>query len=354
MRYLRNLTDADTMAARTLAETDPETMRDLLGAVVRIVTARKDEHADDVVSLAACTAPRLLIGAESVDHAAASAVAHARRDVARAYFIAGWDTYGDMSDAVNDRDALGDTVTTYRSGSDMPRPDSIADATPADFLASIGRHLTGRAAERWQAVVTAWLAHDEDDCPDCDRASGRRVSPRGVVAHVTGVTPDDSAYHAEYRRAVAALTAARPVVAALVDTYSPRPAGRARQGRAVDPRTPVTRRHAAPVALVNGRTMTPAERFGADYPACRAMRSHRAEDGTYAPCDCPATVRHAGEEYGRSSAPYSPGTAAPFTAARPAPGGRAVTPGTPVPSHKPVVSPRKRPGSNTGPTVRAF
>jgi len=346
MRYLNNVTESDMAASKALEQNDPDTMRALVQAVGAVVAMRRPDHSDDVASLASVTVARLYRG--DVTGAAGAAVAMATAHVTRAYALTDWDLTGDMTEAVNERDSLGDTRTTLSQWA--PRPDTIADATPRDYLHTLAETVPGM-----RTLTDYWTAHDSDDCPDCAPGAGRRVAPRGIVAHVEGFAPTDSAYHRARRHADHALTSARPVMAALLATYAPAPAGSARQGRQVAPKSPVTTAHGDDYRAVSGREATPAESFAMRFPACRAMASHRdAETGEYGRCDCPATVRFDGEEYGAVTAPYAPATAAPFSVARPVAGtGKAVTPGTPVPSHKVTPSPRKRPGGNTGPTIPA-
>lgn len=334
MRHLRTITAADTAASLAMAESDPDTLRSLVLAVAAVVGKRRPEHAEDVVSLAACTVARLHGPNLTPEQSAGMAVAYATRAVRKAYALAVWDsTYGDMTTAPNGRDPMGDTRTHY--GAQTVRPDSVADASAADFLHTVGKRLGGRTGEAWQAVVTAWLTHDSDTCQDCHTA-GNSVTPRGILAHVHGYSDTDAGYSRDRRTTVAAMRSARPILAALVDQYAPRPAGGARGSRQVDPRTPVTRPGVAPLA--SGRTLTPGEAFGIAFPDCRTPRAHRdPQSGEYAPCDC-RTARHTGEQYGVSTAPI---------------GERDRRDNGQVKAFPTRVSPRKR-GSDNGPSTRAF
>lgn len=213
-RGIRSIRPSDVDASVALQGSDPATyltLRDAVLAGVRGVPAA-DQH--DVTAVALLTVARHYSVLGSTAHAVARAVSLARQAVTAAGSEAP-DVLVDWTDA-DERTRLEAWQAT--------RPDSIAatndqrEAFRALLARVAGEHGDDVLAA-WEAIAGAWLAHDSRACARCGQ--GTRLSVETIRLHVSGRTAatdraarrmaeQDRATVALVREALAPMVASRP------------------------------------------------------------------------------------------------------------------------------------------------
>lgn len=335
-------TNLNRKAARTVAETLPSqvaawrslSQSDASSLVTAVSQAARHDDDPDTVSHAVMVAAGLWQG--NALKAARAALNIARRDVsaARTEIAVG------LSEIIGD-DETDPTHSTLSQWGTSPA-DSRYRTTAGD-LVDVAATLAGPDA---LALVKAYRAHAQG-CTTCEApTAGRRPTLAGIPTHVAGVTKraDGATYDRLTRgasRALASVPTFGDVCSHLAD---PAPlAERVRTSRATGgDRTPRTSQGPAEVTVT---MRVDAMGYPAHYgygPAVETVTVTRAMTGAESEtmtARAEKNARWSGEEYGVTTAPNL----------------RDVSETTGMlKAFKPVVSPRKRPGGQTGPTVPAF
>lgn len=408
---LSGVTDAHIAAAHALGETDPAAFAEIRREIRSIVTTLDTRHAGDVESLAALLAP-LVYGESKTRHpraVARAAVAFARKDIVREYAaddaLIAWDPDGTLTEGYSDDTAR----STYAGSWQGSAPDGITRTGMRDALHSLLAVVPGTDGDTLRDAAAAYLAHDPANCDRC--GVGRRPSLRGILAHLA----DDGSLHGTDRKRIARAVerGLQHVDADLLDALitegmDTRPAPRRRwdveslhghvtlDGAPCYRRGPASRaawqwkgnpsgiRATVPTTVVDDDTRTARraanearrEAHAATLPAVDVVETVRpvfVVDGrgtvtpvTYRALGWDRTTDH---PHGYGAPIIHRAYAAPVRVAREATAphageGRDVVSTAPAPEHdrrddgtvrafKAVVSPRKRSGGQTGPTVPA-
>lgn len=321
-------TNLNRKAARTVAETLPgqvEAWRslsqsDASSLVAAVSQAARHDDDPDTVSHAVMVAATLWQG--DALKAGRAALKIARRDVAgaRAEIAAGLSEVVEASEANPSHSTLSQWGTS---------PADSRYRTTAGDVVDVAVSMAGPEAE---SLVKAYRAHARG-CATCEApTAGRRPTLTGIPTHVAGVTKraDGATYDRLTREAARALAQVPTFAQVCTHLADPAPlADRVRTSRTTGgDRTPRTTDHApnvSEVRVTRGGVTTVRDMTMAEVETVTARAEREA--------------RWAGEEYGVTSAPNL----------------RDVSETTGMlKAYKPVVSPRKRPGGQTGPTVPAF